>query len=188
MTTRGRSGSTPSCAAAALPCGGTVMFQIGRQSSRLPDEAAGPRVRLRRPCVVSVLAGRMRHRSWTPNAPQLVGHACTCVLFVNRNRNAHAVRGRVYGCGRVSAETDDHLGLMPGEECHVLWPFQPSIWLETSTQPCWVYAGRAPFQWFPARNPPAEPNHAPDRRQCPPPQYRLPVQARESHAPRRAED
>ena len=35
---------------------------------RLPDEAAGPRVRLRRPCVVSVLAGRMRHRSWTPNA------------------------------------------------------------------------------------------------------------------------
>ena len=96
--------------------GGTVMFQIGRQSCDCRTKRQAHAFDFDAPAWFQSWLGVCGTDHGRPTRAQLVGHARTCVLFVNRNRNSHAVRGRVYGCGRVSAETDDHLGLMPGED------------------------------------------------------------------------
>ena len=50
-----------------------------------------------------------------PASSQFVGHSSTGILLMHRDRNAHLVRCRIYGSGRVSAEADNHLRLMTGE-------------------------------------------------------------------------
>ena len=92
------------------------MFQIGRQSCDCRTKRQAHAFDFDAPAWFQSWLGVCGTDHGRPTRAQLVGHARTCVLFVNRNRNSHAVRGRVYGCGRVSAETDDHLGLMPGED------------------------------------------------------------------------
>lgn len=143
------------------------MFQIGRQSCDCRTKRQAHAFDFDAPAWFQSWLGVCGTDHGRPTRAQLVGHARTCVLFVNRNRNSHAVRGRVYGCGRVSAETDDHLGLMPGEDVTYFGLLGLPFGWKLQRSPCWACAGTALFRWFPVRNRPAEPNHAPDRRRCP---------------------